>query len=158
MNYIAINKRAPDHILMFRDGVSEGEYETVKQGEGVEIQKAIERIWKDVPPNYAHGKPKLTFIVVGKRCERCCAPFAYVSTKRNSGTAFDSSHSRPCMRLAVIHPLPDATSSSPLRGKIPGGGNLAPGVLVDQQLESPYAKDWYVTFLQYETATLNSVR
>ncbi|EGO21589.1 hypothetical protein SERLADRAFT_474142 [Serpula lacrymans var. lacrymans S7.9] len=61
----AINRRAPDRILFYRDGLSEGEYEVVGKKEIGAIESAIDAIWQ------ARGvqtpKPAITFIVVGKR-------------------------------------------------------------------------------------------
>ncbi|KAH7889904.1 Piwi-domain-containing protein [Phlebopus sp. FC_14] len=55
----------PQRIVFFRDGLSEGEYATVAKNEIQDIQAAIDTIWEQrrIPAS----KPKLTFIVVGKR-------------------------------------------------------------------------------------------
>jgi len=62
----SINKGPPVRIVFFRDGLSEGEFEGVGTMEIEAIQAAIDEIWeirklKDKP------KPKLTYIIVGKR-------------------------------------------------------------------------------------------
>ncbi|KAG7086247.1 hypothetical protein E1B28_002217 [Marasmius oreades] len=56
-------KIPPRSIYFFRDGVSEGEFERVRQGEFYTMKKLTERKYKELgkPP------PKLTFIIVGKR-------------------------------------------------------------------------------------------
>ncbi|KAJ4488415.1 Piwi domain-containing protein [Lentinula aciculospora] len=55
----------PVQIIFFRDGVSEGEFSKVARQEIMDIRVAIDKIWKTV--NIHDPKPKLTFIVVGKR-------------------------------------------------------------------------------------------
>ncbi|KAK7690109.1 hypothetical protein QCA50_006757 [Cerrena zonata] len=50
-----------DHIIVFRDGVSEGEYERVATEEIGQIDDVLDRLGKVMP------RPKLTFIVVTKR-------------------------------------------------------------------------------------------
>jgi eukaryotic translation initiation factor 2C len=60
----------PATMVMFRDGVSEGEFEYVKTEEGAAIKSAIDQLWVNAPKD-KNGRPppqpKLTFIVVGKR-------------------------------------------------------------------------------------------
>ncbi|KAI0032239.1 Piwi domain-containing protein, partial [Vararia minispora EC-137] len=56
--------RAPKHIIFYRDGVSEGEYDIVKQHELKAIQDAFQEYCKEVG---SVGKVELVFIVVGKR-------------------------------------------------------------------------------------------
>ena len=53
----------PAHILIFRDGVSEGDFKRVLQEEGPQIDAAVNTIY---PPNAA-AKPKIAIVVVGKR-------------------------------------------------------------------------------------------
>ncbi|KAF6761899.1 Piwi domain-containing protein [Ephemerocybe angulata] len=63
------NQAAVTHIIFYRDGVSEGEYDQVKSIEIADIKNAINDVW-NTSPNIQQGgfpKPKLTFIVVGKR-------------------------------------------------------------------------------------------
>ncbi|KAF6765058.1 Piwi domain-containing protein [Ephemerocybe angulata] len=63
------NRNAVTHIIFYRDGVSEGEYDQVKSIEIADIKNAINDVWNS-SPNIQEGgfpKPKLTFIVVGKR-------------------------------------------------------------------------------------------
>ncbi|KAF6765034.1 Piwi domain-containing protein [Ephemerocybe angulata] len=62
--------RPIDNIIFFRDGVSEGEYTQIQDVEIAAIKKAIDEVWtsekfKALPKE--PPKPKLTFIVVGKR-------------------------------------------------------------------------------------------
>ncbi|KAF5333540.1 hypothetical protein D9611_002819 [Ephemerocybe angulata] len=62
------NQAAVTHIIFYRDGVSEGEYDQVKSIEIADIKNAINDVW-NTSPNIQQGgfpKPKLTFIVVGK--------------------------------------------------------------------------------------------
>ncbi|KAF8436955.1 Piwi domain-containing protein [Boletus edulis BED1] len=61
------HRRAPEKIIFFRDGLSEGEYRNVAEKEFKDIKDAIERVWKErgLPPQMK--RPAVTFIVVGKR-------------------------------------------------------------------------------------------
>ncbi|KLO09063.1 Piwi-domain-containing protein [Schizopora paradoxa] len=54
----------PDHIVIFRDGVSEGELQTVVNEEFSQIKDVIEKAWAHIKMK---SRPKVTFIVVGKR-------------------------------------------------------------------------------------------
>ncbi|PCH34807.1 Piwi-domain-containing protein [Wolfiporia cocos MD-104 SS10] len=56
------NKALPDRILIFRDGVSEGQYDLVLKEELPRIREAFRKI----SPTPAY-KPKLTIIICGKR-------------------------------------------------------------------------------------------
>lgn len=58
----AKNKGLPNKILVYRDGVSEGEYKAVLSEEFPCLQKACEKVY----PTSA-AKPKITLIIVGKR-------------------------------------------------------------------------------------------
>ncbi|KAL8782395.1 MAG: hypothetical protein Q9213_005398 [Squamulea squamosa] len=57
------NKQLPRNILIYRDGVSEGEYSLVLQTELPLLRKAC----SDVYSNVEKGPPKITIIIVGKR-------------------------------------------------------------------------------------------
>ncbi|KAJ7445725.1 argonaute-like protein [Mycena galericulata] len=59
------HKRAPAKIIFYRDGVSDGEFQQVREKEIGAINEAFNEIWKDKQLKVA--KPTLTFIVVGKR-------------------------------------------------------------------------------------------
>ncbi|KAF9072959.1 Piwi domain-containing protein [Rhodocollybia butyracea] len=56
---------SPSQIIFFRDGVSEGEFKKVVEHELQDIKIAIDELWANL--NLKDLKPKLTFIVVGKR-------------------------------------------------------------------------------------------
>ncbi|KAI0849501.1 Piwi-domain-containing protein [Daldinia vernicosa] len=56
------NKAYPKNILVYRDGVSEGQYETVLDQELPLLHEAFTRI-----PVYRKKAPRLTVIIVGKR-------------------------------------------------------------------------------------------
>lgn len=56
----------PKHIIFFRDGVSEGEFRAVVDEELKAIDAAVDVLWLE--RKLKDPKPKLTFIVVGKRC------------------------------------------------------------------------------------------
>jgi len=59
------NGRFPENIIVYRDGVSEGQYSLVLENELPEIRKACE---KKYPANETKaGFPKISIIVVGKR-------------------------------------------------------------------------------------------
>ena len=59
--YRVSNKgKAPDRILFYRDGVSEGEYQAVVDQEVAAIKKAC----RGIDPKY---KPKITYMICGKR-------------------------------------------------------------------------------------------
>jgi eukaryotic translation initiation factor 2C len=90
------------NIVFFRDGVSEGEYEKIREVEIGAINgnlsastvlmfshscaEAIHELWTTIPnlanPEKATGKPpskpKLSFIVVGKRCASSCPRPAFL--------------------------------------------------------------------------------
>jgi len=54
------NKRLPERLLIYRDGVSEGQYQTVLTDELGKIREACQ-IYRPAPD------PKITIIIVGKR-------------------------------------------------------------------------------------------
>ncbi|KAJ7074247.1 ribonuclease H-like domain-containing protein [Mycena amicta] len=59
------HKVSPARIFFYRDGVSEGEFEVVRAEEVAAIKAAIDELWAE--RKIASPKPKLTFLVVGKR-------------------------------------------------------------------------------------------
>ena len=59
--WINQNKRGPAKILIYRDGVSEGQYKTVLEDELVQIREACKEIYGPRP------QPKINIVVVGKR-------------------------------------------------------------------------------------------
>ncbi|KAJ7197185.1 argonaute-like protein [Mycena pura] len=58
-------RTAPRKLFFFRDGVSESEFAAVREVEITAINGAINELWAE--RNLNEVKPKLTFIVVGKR-------------------------------------------------------------------------------------------
>lgn len=58
-------KPLPDNILIYRDGVSEGQYEIVLNNELPLLREACEKIYSK--PQTKAGTPKISIIVVGKR-------------------------------------------------------------------------------------------
>lgn len=56
----------PDHILFYRDGVSESQYGMVKARELPQIRDAIREIQR-MSPDGRNCKPKVTLLIVGKR-------------------------------------------------------------------------------------------
>lgn len=82
-NFGEMNKAAPDRIILFRDGISEGEFDTVSRQEISAIRgkkpvlsllfcpdkallDGIKLVWKSQGLN-PNNMPKLTYIIVGKR-------------------------------------------------------------------------------------------
>lgn len=63
--WIARNKRVPDKILIYRDGVSEGQYKTVLEEELTQIREACKMIYAHRPqpkissknPQYFYSDP-----------------------------------------------------------------------------------------------------
>jgi len=58
------NKRKPEQILFLRDGVSEGQFGQVLEGELKALREAAAELCIS---------PKITFVVLQKRCV-CCRP------------------------------------------------------------------------------------
>lgn len=59
------NAALPENIIIYRDGVSEGQYDLVLNTELPEIRKACSEVYK--PDQTKAGLPKISIIVVGKR-------------------------------------------------------------------------------------------
>lgn len=59
------HKALPDNLLIYRDGVSEGQYATVLETELPLLRKACAELYP--PPDTKKGLPHITIIVVGKR-------------------------------------------------------------------------------------------
>lgn len=59
------NKVAPYHLILFRDGLSEGEYAKAADKEIQAIKDAIDALWAETGAK--EEKPLLTYIVVGKK-------------------------------------------------------------------------------------------
>lgn len=59
--WIKTNNRGPEKILIYRDGVSEGQYKTVLEDELEQIREACKEIYGPRP------QPKITIVIVGKR-------------------------------------------------------------------------------------------
>ncbi|KAI1090938.1 Piwi-domain-containing protein [Rostrohypoxylon terebratum] len=55
------NKRYPENIVVYRDGVSEGQYDLVRKEELPKLQKACQILYTK------NTMPKITIVVVGKR-------------------------------------------------------------------------------------------
>lgn len=79
--YLKINKRLPDRIFVYRDGVSEGQYQLVLQEELPRIRDAFRRISPKAP-----YKPKLTITVCGKRHHARFYPTESKDASRNGNT------------------------------------------------------------------------
>ncbi|KAI1763097.1 Piwi-domain-containing protein [Hypoxylon sp. FL1150] len=59
------NAKYPDNILVYRDGVSEGQYETVIKKELPLLRKACASLYP--PQQQKDGFPRITIVIVGKR-------------------------------------------------------------------------------------------
>ncbi|KAI0902933.1 putative RNA interference and gene silencing protein [Ustulina deusta] len=59
------NRTLPENILVYRDGVSEGQYNIVVDEELPALRAACEAVYP--PSDTKAGKPRITIIVVGKR-------------------------------------------------------------------------------------------
>lgn len=59
--WVSKNNRGPAKILIYRDGVSEGQYKTVLEDELTQIREACKEIYGQRP------LPQITIVVVGKR-------------------------------------------------------------------------------------------
>ncbi|KAK6440392.1 hypothetical protein LTR95_003383 [Oleoguttula sp. CCFEE 5521] len=59
------NRTLPTNLVLYRDGVSEGQYQTVLDHELPAIKKAISSIYS--PMEVKQGVPRLLIIIVGKR-------------------------------------------------------------------------------------------
>lgn len=59
------NKTLPENILVYRDGVSEGQYELVLIKEVSGLRDACEEMYP--PPDQKKGLPRLTVVIVAKR-------------------------------------------------------------------------------------------
>lgn len=55
----------PENVLIYRDGVSEGQYATILEAELPLLRKACDELYP--PPDRKKGLPHITIIIVGKR-------------------------------------------------------------------------------------------
>ncbi|KAI0313072.1 ribonuclease H-like domain-containing protein [Amylostereum chailletii] len=139
LKFVQINKAPPLRIIFFRDGVSEGEYDTVHKEE----IPAIYRAWaKFLEVNKKQGVPlSLTFIVVGKRHH-----IRFFPAERDPRSV------RPPNRHSPF-PLPsfslcfyrlftraDSTGGSATEKS----GNVHGGLVVDRDVSTPTALDFYL--------------
>src|SRR5436305_13259040 len=63
--WAATHGHYPENILVYRDGVSEGQYNLVLDEELPSIRKACEELYP--APLTKQGLPRITIIIVGKR-------------------------------------------------------------------------------------------
>lgn len=57
--------RLPENIIIYRDGVSEGQYQTVLDEEGATLRESCRKVYPATATN--QGVPRLAIIIVGKR-------------------------------------------------------------------------------------------
>lgn len=85
VRYKEVSKALPDRVFVYRDGVSEGQYDAVLKDELPRILDAFKR----VPPSATQGKPyhpTLTIIVCGKRHHAKLFPDKSEFADRNGNT------------------------------------------------------------------------
>ncbi|KAJ5934824.1 hypothetical protein N7466_004371 [Penicillium verhagenii] len=91
------NKEYPKNILIYRDGVSEGQYQKVLQDELAPIRTECERLYTDRKTPL----PKITLVVVTKRHHVRFYPTTNADMDRNSnplpGTCVDRGITRPAL-------------------------------------------------------------
>ncbi len=109
-------KKFPQAILFYRDGVSESQFSTVREGEIPKVKKgciAAGRKHPDGKPTQKEEEyvPNITFIVVGKRHNTRFYPIKADQTYKDKGV---------------------------------DNGNLKPGLSVDCEVTSPYFFDFYL--------------
>ncbi|KAL1449782.1 hypothetical protein WDU94_002257 [Cyamophila willieti] len=92
--FFQANKRKPEHIIFYRDGVSEGQFQQVL---GAELT-AIKRACQAIEPNY---NPPVTFLVVQKRHHTRFFP-----TKPQEGDGSRNNNVRPgtIVDTTITHP------------------------------------------------------
>lgn len=85
------SKKFPENIIVYRDGVSEGQYDLVLENELPLLKKACENTY--LPVDTKKGLPRLSIIVVGKRHHTRFYPTKEVDADRSSnpknGTVVD---------------------------------------------------------------------
>ena len=85
------HKTLPDNLLIYRDGVSEGQYATVIDTELPLLRKACAEVYP--PADIKKGLPRITIIIVGKRHHTRFYPTAVNDADRNcnpkNGTVVD---------------------------------------------------------------------
>ncbi|XP_057838348.2 protein argonaute 2 isoform X2 [Cryptomeria japonica] len=88
--YLKMNKKLPERIIFFRDGVSEGQFDIVLNQELVALKKAFKQ--------FGNYNPVISFIVAQKRHHTRLFPLGDVNTKSGNvppGTVVDTS---------IVHP------------------------------------------------------
>lgn len=90
--WCAINQRAPQHVFYFRDGVSEGEFETV-------LEQEIDELRNMFLQNARGAKPKITVIIGTKRHHIRFFPVGQADGDRNGnplpGTILETEVTHP---------------------------------------------------------------
>lgn len=85
------NKKLPENIIVYRDGVSEGQYDLVLQNELPLLKKACEKTYS--PAETKKGLPRCSIIIVGKRHHTRFYPTKEADADRSSnpknGTVVD---------------------------------------------------------------------
>ena len=82
--WVSRNKTYPENIMVYRDGVSEGQYDHVLDIEVPQLRKACEQVYPAT--DTAKGLPNLTVVVVGKRHHTRFYPVAEADADRSGNT------------------------------------------------------------------------
>ena len=78
------NKTYPDNIMIYRDGVSEGQYDHVLDIEVPQLRRACEQVYPAA--DTAKGLPNITVVVVGKRHHTRFYPTTEAEADRSGNT------------------------------------------------------------------------
>ena len=78
------NKNLPENILIYRDGVSEGQYSMVLEQEFPQLRKACQQVYPATDTK--NGLPHISIVVVGKRHHTRFFPVSEDATKTDAGT------------------------------------------------------------------------
>lgn len=74
----------PENILIYRDGVSEGQYDMVLSQELPQLRRACEQVYP--PPDTKRGLPRFTIIICGKRHKTRFYPTTEQNCDRSGNT------------------------------------------------------------------------
>lgn len=144
----------PANMLMYRDGVSESQYEIVRDGEIPQLQDAFNDAYEHLNPNRsAKSNPpkfKLTFVVVGKRHNTRF--FTDNKTQDNSflsdvsaADAMDDTYQGLQKEEDQIFKEKLDRDRKVIRDKYTRvNHNIKPGFVVDKVITHPYREDFFL--------------
>ena len=141
----------PANMLMYRDGVSESQYQIVREGEIPQLQDAFNDAYEYLNPGKsAKSNPpkfKLTFVVVGKRhntrffTDKGCEENSFRSDLKNEETPNE------------VYPGLEREEEQTFKKKFLHNGrvkwtrmnhNIRPGFVVDKVITHPYSEDFFL--------------